>query len=115
MNISKLLLSTSLLIMSCSNINAAEGSKTMYYDMLTSSYENLKNYKVNETKEIANPSDPGNVPNPLYGAIYDKRSDGNYYLVDENNNKFFDLQTRVNKITAKGQKLTNPEGGGGSP
>lgn len=30
----------------------------MYYNMLTSSYENLKDYKINNITEIDNPNNP---------------------------------------------------------
>ena len=82
--LNNILLSATLLIINGSNNEVYAGSdtvKTMYYDMLTSSYDNLKGYKIDERKEIDT-----DTPNPLYGAIYDQRTDGYYYLVDDNNN-----------------------------
>ena len=93
--INTIFLHTTLIMMSCINIYASEEIKTMYYVILTSRYDNIKDYKINKIVEIEDPDSGETVKNPLYGAIYDQKPDGKYYLIDEEGNKFFDLQTIV--------------------
>ncbi len=85
---------------------------TIYYDALTSSYDNICNYKIDENKTIINPIDNNTIINKLYGALYKEKNNIKYYLIDNNGKYYFDLQTKIDEVTEHNQELQNFTEGG---